>query len=184
MTGAETGNRIAVDIGGTFTDVVVTSAGGELVLGKALTNVERAWDGIREALAVVGSQLGLSVSDLVDQCGYFLYSTTRATNAIVEGKAARTAFFVTSGFPDILLLREGGKSEPFNLRMPYPEPYVPRHLTFEITERIDSEGSILTPLDEPSVAAALAAARKGRGRGDRGLSALVSRQPGPRASCC
>ncbi len=160
MTGAETGNRIAVDIGGTFTDVVVTSAGGELVLGKALTNVERAWDGIREALAVVGSQLGLSVSDLVDQCGYFLYSTTRATNAIVEGKAARTAFFVTSGFPDILLLREGGKSEPFNLRMPYPEPYVPRHLTFEITERIDSEGSILTPLDEPSVAGALAAARK------------------------
>ncbi|MCY4087686.1 MAG: hydantoinase/oxoprolinase family protein [Actinomycetia bacterium] len=159
MAGGEAGIRIAADIGGTFTDVVVNSPDGDLVLGKALTNLERAWQGIREALAVVGSQLDVSVADLIQNCGYFLYSTTRATNAIVEGKAARTAFLVTAGFPDILLLREGGKSEPFNLRMPYPEPYVPRHLTFEITERVDSEGSILTPLDEQSVEAALAAAR-------------------------
>ena len=151
--------RIAVDIGGTFTDAVVSSPDGDLVLGKALTTLDRAWDGIREALAVVGGQLDATVPELIARCGYFLYSTTRATNAIVEGKAARTAFLVTSGFPDILLLREGGKSEPFNLRMPYPEPYVPRHLTFEIRERIDSQGDVVEPLDERSVAAAVDQAR-------------------------
>ena len=159
MTSHDAGIRIAVDIGGTFTDVVVSSSEGDFVLGKALTSVDRAWDGIREALAVVGSQLDASVSQLIHRCGYFLYSTTRATNAIVEGKAARTAFLVTAGFPDILLLREGGKSEPFNLRMPYPEPYVPRHLTFEIGGRIDAEGAIVEPLDEGSVESALATAR-------------------------
>ena len=151
--------RISVDIGGTFTDVVVRSPDQALMLGKALTTPDRAWDGIREALAVVCAELDTTVAELIARCGYFLYSTTRATNAIVEGNAARTAFFVTAGFPDILLLREGGKSEPFNLKMPYPEPYVPRHLTFEITERIDSEGSIVEPLDEQSVKAAVDAAR-------------------------
>ena len=154
--------RIAVDIGGTFTDVVVSSPDEDLVLGKALTTLDRAWDGIRDALAVVGGQLDATVSELIARCGYFLYSTTRATNAIVEGKAARTAFLVTAGFPDVLLLREGGKSEPFNLRMPYPEPYVPRHLTFEIEERIDSQGHIVEPLDERSITTAVDEARSAK----------------------
>src|SRR5581483_11356033 len=81
------------------------------------------------------------------------------TNAIVEGRTARTAFFTTGGFPDILLLREGGKPEPFR-QLPYPPPYVPRYLTFELRERIDSEGDVFVPLDEESVLDAIAEARR------------------------
>ena len=87
------------------------------------------------------------------------YGTTRATNAIVEGKTARTAFFATEGFPDILLLREGGKPDPFR-QIPYPAPYIPRHLTWDIGERMTAEGEAHRPLDEASVAAAIDAARE------------------------
>src|SRR5207245_6393881 len=74
--------------------------------------------------------------------------TTHTTNAIIERNTARTAFLVTEGFPDILVLREGGKLDPFNLSYPPIEPYVPRRLTFEIRERIDAEGKVVVPLDE------------------------------------
>src|SRR5207302_325770 len=80
-------------------------------------------------------------------------------NAIVEGKTARTAFFTTAGFPDVLLLREGGKPEPFR-QIPYQAPYVPRWLTFEIGERIDSEGEVFLGLDENSVLAAIERVRE------------------------
>src|SRR2546422_5568885 len=92
-------------------------------------------------------ELGLTVTELLARTDVFTYGTTRATNAIVEGKTARTAFFTTEGFPDVLLLREGGKLEPFR-QLEFGAPYVPRHLTFEIRERIDSEGDVFVPLDD------------------------------------
>lgn len=156
------GAHVSIDVGGTFTDVVHTSADGRLTVGKALTTKARAAEGILEALAVIGEQLGSSADGILASADALLYGTTRATNAVVEDKAARTAFFTTRGFPDILTLREGGKLEPFNYRMPYPEPYVPRHLTFEITERVGPEGQVLTPLDEESVVEAVQAARRAR----------------------
>ena len=147
--------RIAVDVGGTFTDVVVATADGALHTGKVLTTPLRAWDGIRGGLDIVAEELGMPLRELMEASTYFLYSTTRATNAIIEGTTARTAFLVTSGVPDILLYREGGKAEPFNLTMPVPAPYVPRHLTFEIPERVDSEGRVLRGLDEAAVRSVL-----------------------------
>ena len=78
----------------------------------------------------------------------FLYGTTRATNAIVEGRTARTALLVTQGFPDILVLKEGGKPNPHQLDVDYPEPYIPRRLTFEIPERIDADGEVVAPFDD------------------------------------
>jgi N-methylhydantoinase A len=152
------GYRISVDTGGTFTDVVVATPGGALHIGKALTSAERAFTGIAEGLEQVADELGVGVGELLDGADVFTYGTTRATNAIVEGKTARTAFFTTEGFPDILLLREGGKPEPFR-QLPYPPPYVPRRLTWEIRERIDSEGDVFLPLDEESVLAAIEGAR-------------------------
>ncbi len=146
--------RISVDTGGTFTDVVVATSDGAIRIGKALTTPKRAFDGVSAALEGVAADLGRSVRDLLGQTETFTYGTTRSTNAIVEGKTARTAFFTTAGFPDTLLLREGGKLDPFR-QIPYPPPYVPRHLTFEIGERIDSEGDIFIPLDEGSVVAAI-----------------------------
>jgi N-methylhydantoinase A len=152
------GYRISVDTGGTFTDVVVADEEGRLLIGKALTSVERAFDSIDEALSQIAPELGLTVHELLARTDVFTYGTTRATNAIVEGKTARTAFFVTGGFPDILLLREGGKLEPFR-QIPYRPPYVPRFLTFEIRERVDSEGDVFLALDEESVVRAIEEAR-------------------------
>ena len=146
------GFRISVDTGGTFTDVVVADEEGRLRIGKALTTRERAFDAIAEGLAQIAPELGLEVGQLLAQADVLAYGTTRATNAIVEGTTARTAFFTTEGFPDVLLLREGGKHDPFG-QQAYAPPYVPRFLTFEISERMDSEGQPFAPLEEASVAA-------------------------------
>lgn len=143
--------RVSVDTGGTFTDVVVADGDGNLHIGKALTTYQRAFDGISQALEQISKNLGLSVRELLEHSSHFAYGTTRSTNAIVEGKTARTAFFTTEGFPDVLLLREGGRLGGAFSPREFTPPYVPRYLTFEVPERTDSDGSIHTPLDEGRV---------------------------------
>src|SRR5205814_5393565 len=103
---------IGIGPGGTFTDVVVCDATGILSVGKALTTHERISTGLLEGLAVAAKPLGMDVRTLLQRTGIFIYGSTRATNAILEGKTARTALLVTAGFPDILVRREGGKSNP------------------------------------------------------------------------
>lgn len=139
--------KISVDTGGTFTDVVVSDEKGRLNIGKAPT-ADDAFIGVCGGLEVVADQLGLTLEQLLGETTVFIYSTTRSTNAILEGKTAKTALLVTEGFPDVLVLREGGKLHGFDLDQSYPKPYIPRALTFEIPERIDSEGQIKQPLDE------------------------------------
>jgi len=140
--------RITVDVGGTFTDVVLTDDLGNVRLGKSPTTPDRAFDGIRGGLEVIANELGADVGTLLAEAELFVYSTTRATNAIIEQKTAKTAFLTTAGFPDVLVLREGGKASAFDYETPYPDPYVPRRLTFEVPERIDAEGTVREPLDE------------------------------------
>lgn len=150
------GFRISVDTGGTFTDVVVTDPEGRFTVGKALTDPEHAFASIRAGLEVVAEQLGTAVPALLAETDVFLYGTTRATNGIVERKVARTAFLTTQGFPDILVLKQGGKFEPHRLDVDYPDPYVPRRLTFEVPERMNAQGGVERPLDEEAVRAMLA----------------------------
>jgi N-methylhydantoinase A len=145
--------RVAVDTGGTFSDVVVTnSQTRQLWVNKALTTYDRVFTGISDALTLVGTEIGLSLPDLLAQTDLFTYGTTFSTNAILTGDTANTAFLTTAGHPDTLVLREGGKLNPFDFRGRYPDPYVPRRLTFEVPERIDSEGFVLLPLDEQAMA--------------------------------
>jgi N-methylhydantoinase A len=153
--------RIAVDTGGTFTDVVATDdAGGTLWVSKAPTTPQRVFDGIAEALAYGAAQQELTLEALLRETSVFIYGTTQATNAILTGLTARTAFLTTAGHPDTLVLREGGKLNPFDFRHPYPAPYVPRRLTFEVVERIDSEGQVTVALDEPALVATLGQVRE------------------------
>ena len=84
--------RVAVDIGGTFTDAVVVRDDGILRPAKAPTTPERTWDGMRTALELAAASFNLSLGDLLDRTTVFFWGTTRATNAILEGTAARTAF--------------------------------------------------------------------------------------------
>ncbi len=145
--------RIAVDTGGTFTDVVVADDAGRLTVGKALTTPERTFGGFRDALANAGEVAGVAFDRLVGETEMLIYGTTRSTNSIIEGKVAKTALLATEGFPDTLLYRHGGKREPFNLAMEFPPPYIPRRLTFEIPERINAEGGVERALDEAAARA-------------------------------
>jgi N-methylhydantoinase A/oxoprolinase/acetone carboxylase beta subunit/N-methylhydantoinase B/oxoprolinase/acetone carboxylase alpha subunit len=139
---------ISVDTGGTFTDIVVVDDGGDLTLGKALTTPQRAFEGMRNALEAAAAERNTTLDKLLQRTSLFIYGTTRATNAIVESSTARTAFLTTEGFPDVLVLKEGGKLHPHQLDIDYPQPYIPRSLTFECPERLSSEGEVLAPLDE------------------------------------
>src|SRR5512146_3154488 len=142
------GYRISVDTGGTFTDVIVMDDAGRQTIGKALTTRERIFLGMREAISVAAAELGKSLDQILAETELLIYGTTRATNAIVTWTVAKTAFLTTRGIPDILVLKEGGKSNPHDFGRAYPEPYIPRRWTFEIDERMSSEGAVSAPLDE------------------------------------
>jgi N-methylhydantoinase A len=152
--------RITCDVGGTFTDVVVTDAGGALSVAKALTQPQHLFGGLREALERAAAQDGESLGALLARASLFIFSTTQATNAILEGTTARTALLCTQGFPDILVRREGGSLRPYDYTRPFPAPYVPRRLTFEIAERVAADGSVVTALDERGAREQLTQARE------------------------
>lgn len=141
------GYRISVDTGGTFTDIVVMDLSGQLHIGKALTTPDRIFQGMHEAIGVVAEALGIAVPRLLAETDILIYGTTRATNAVVTKRSAKTAFLATQGFRDTLVLKEGGKHGPHDYSYDYPDPYIPRRYTFEIAERIGSEGEIVRPID-------------------------------------
>lgn len=144
--------RIAVDTGGTFTDLMVESNDGTLTMAKAPTTPNRPLDGVAAAIASAAEQLGLDLATLLARTTMFIYGTTHALNAVVTGKTAKTAFLTTSGHPDILVMREGGRPDAFDYRIATPAPYVPRSLTWEVPERIRADGSVALALDEARVA--------------------------------
>ena len=143
-----TGWSITVDTGGTFTDVVIADDKGHFIIGKAPTTPDRIFIGLKQALESAAQEIQLSLDEVLGKAELFIYGTTRATNAIVTGNIAKTAFITTAGFPDILVLREGGKFDPHEFSKPYPKPYIPRRHTFEIEERIESTGNVYLPLNE------------------------------------
>ncbi|WP_043794299.1 hydantoinase/oxoprolinase family protein [Pseudarthrobacter chlorophenolicus] len=143
--------RIAVDTGGTFTDVVVGSNSGDMAVGKALTTYDRVFTGFEASVRRAAESVGWSGDDVLRNADVIVYGTTHATNAVLTGKVAKTALLTTDGFADTLLLREGGRRDAFDSKAAYPPPYIPRQLTFEITERISAEGDILVELDEEQV---------------------------------
>lgn len=140
--------RFACDTGGTFTDLIVEDDDGALTMYKASTTPSDPVKGVLDALALAAADRDISLEDLLGRGDMLIHGTTHAINAIITGNTARTAFLTTAGHPDVLVLREGGRIEPFNFVAPYPDPYVPRALTFEVPERINSAGAVHTPLDE------------------------------------
>jgi N-methylhydantoinase A len=153
---------IAVDVGGTFTDFVVRNADNSISTYKSSTTPGKIADGIFNGLALIAQRRGISVRTLVVGCRSFACGTTVATNAILEHKVAKTGMICTEGFRDTLVIREGGKADTYNQYMDYPEPYLPRYLTFGVPERINAEGGIETPLNEPAVRAAVTQLREWR----------------------
>lgn len=147
--------RMSIDVGGTFTDLMVDVPGHAATMFKSPTTYPDPIGGILGAVELAAGARGVSVRDLLSETEILFHSTTRAINAVVTGKAARTALLVTAGHPDILLIREGGRTDPFNYRTAYPAPYIPRSLTFEIAERIWADGRVHLPLDEDAARATI-----------------------------
>jgi N-methylhydantoinase A len=140
--------RFAVDTGGTFTDLVFEDDAGSLHMFKAQTTPHDPVEGILAAVQIAAKSMSISTEELLSQGELFIHGTTHAVNAIITHSTAKTAFLTTKGHRDMLVLREGGRLEPFNFSVPFPKPYIPRALTFEVPERISAEGKVLEPLAE------------------------------------
>jgi N-methylhydantoinase A len=131
---------IALDIGGTFTDLVAFDlATGSIHHAKSSTTPYDLSVGIRETLAK--SHLPIDTADA------FIHGSTVAINTAIERTGARTALVVTEGTRDVYRIGRGNRPEAYNFLFKRPEPYVPRHLTFEVTERLNAAGEIVKLLD-------------------------------------
>ena len=143
--------RFAVDTGGTFTDLIVEDDDDGLHMFKAATTPDDPIRGVLDSLQVAADDFGMELGALLAKADLFIHGTTHAINAIVTGNTAKTAFLTTEGHRDILVFREGGRMEPFNFTVPYPQPYIPRALSYEVPGRILSDASEMRPLDENRV---------------------------------
>ena len=140
--------KLAADIGGTFTDIVLES-GVKRWSGKVLTTTRAPELGVIEGIKLVLGQSGLSLRDI----GVFIHGTTLATNALIERKGATTAFITTEGFRDILEQGYEKRFDHYDLMIDRSEPLAPRPLRFTLRERLSSAGDVLIPLDESSLPA-------------------------------
>ncbi|HTM06769.1 MAG TPA: hydantoinase/oxoprolinase family protein [Verrucomicrobiae bacterium] len=155
--------RVGVDIGGTFTDLLLIGADGRAVIGKTLTTpgdpslaVETA---LRQALNDGLTHTG--------ERGTLVHGTTLVTNAIIERKGAPTALLTTAGFRDAIEIGREQRYELYDLNLEFPQALVPRHLRFDVPERIAADGSVLASLDERFVRRLVSELR------DKGIRAIA-----------
>jgi N-methylhydantoinase A len=140
--------RMAVDIGGTFTDVVL-ERGEERLTRKVLTTAGRPEEGVLDGARRVLAEANLHFSDIA----VFIHGTTLATNAIIERRGARTALIATQGFRDVLEIATESRYDQYDLTIEKPRPLVPRALRLTVPERVDVNGTVRLALDEAAVAA-------------------------------
>jgi N-methylhydantoinase A len=146
---------IGIDVGGTFTDIVVSTAGGETIIAKTATTPADQSDGVLDGIGLAAERLGLTAAGLLRGTSRIVHGTTAATNALLEGKAARVGMLTTEGHRDVIEMREGLKPDRYNLRMTPPTPLVPRRLRLPVTERIRADGSVEIALDRASLDTAI-----------------------------
>ncbi len=137
--------RVGVDTGGTFTDVVALDLGtGRIETRKVSSTPGDPAVAVIEGLRRLLAQMKNSPRDVEG----FVHGTTVATNALLEGKWAKTALVTTEGFRDVLEIGRQDRPDLYDFFVEKPEPIVPRSLRFEVPERLDHRGRVLRPLDE------------------------------------
>ena len=145
--------RLAVDVGGTFTDVALETGGdgGNLVTAKVLTTPGAPEKGVVAAVGEAIRAAGIAPGEV----DLLIHGTTLATNALIERAGAKTALLVTEGFRDSVEMALENRFEQYDISIDRPAPLVPRHLRWPVTERMNYQGEVLVPLDEGSVRALL-----------------------------
>jgi N-methylhydantoinase A len=154
--------RVGIDIGGTFTDMLLVGDDGTAVIGKTLTTPQDP------SLAVENALRPALANGVVKpgERGTLIHGTTLVTNALIERKGALTALLTTAGFRDAVEIGREHRYELYDLNLELPKPLVPRHLRFDVRERMAADGTVLEPLDEVFVRRLVAELR------DRGISAI------------
>ncbi|MYH76788.1 MAG: hydantoinase/oxoprolinase family protein [Acidimicrobiaceae bacterium] len=139
--------RLAVDIGGTFTDVVLLdSQSGRVVVDKTLTTPAAPLEGVRAGVTQLLSKAQVTPAEITAP---IVHATTLITNALIEGRTGRAGLVTTMGFGDTLLIRDEHRYDMYDLQIEFPDPPIGRDLTFEIDERTSATGAVLA---EPSAA--------------------------------
>lgn len=133
--------RLAVDIGGTFTDVVLMDrASGRVVVDKTLTTPSAPLDGVRTGVRQLLAKAGVTPSDITAP---IVHATTLITNALIEGKVGRAGLVTTTGFGDTLLIRDEHRYDMYDLQIEFPAPPIPRERISEISERTNAKGLVV-----------------------------------------
>jgi N-methylhydantoinase A len=151
------GYRISVDVGGTFTDLVIAETEGNVLLGryKSPTTPEDRSLGVLNCLKLTSEDLNISLQNLLENTTVIYHGSTTATNAVLEGGGAKCGLICTKGTKYILWRGEGRRKNMFNYKVPSRTPLIRPYLCLEVTERINSEGEVVLPLNEDEVRAAV-----------------------------
>jgi N-methylhydantoinase A len=144
----QTSVRLGVDIGGTFTDVVLEKDGAQFST-KVLTTYIAPENAIIDGLHQVCKKAGVAPK----QIGQIIHGTTLATNALIERRGAKTALITTQGFRDVIEMRTESRFEQYDLNLNLPEPLLPRQMRYTLQERVDATGQILIPLERQDIEA-------------------------------
>ena len=147
MPAATTPSRLAVDIGGTFTDVVLELPTGERITTKLLTTYDHPGRAVLKGITTVMDRANVVPSEI----GLIIHGTTLATNALIERRGANTALLTTEGHRDALEMAHEDRFEQYDINIDRPIPLVPRHLRLPVRERMDRDGNILIELDESTI---------------------------------
>src|SRR5215510_461504 len=139
--------RVGIDIGGTFTDMLWVGDEGAAVIGKTLTTPGDPSLAVENALQPVLQNGSVKAGER----STLIHSTTLVTNASIERKGALTALLTTAGFRDAVEIGREHRYELYDLNLDLPKPLVPRHLRFDVPERVAADGSVLAALDEDFV---------------------------------
>ncbi|MEE2997079.1 MAG: hydantoinase/oxoprolinase family protein [Pseudomonadota bacterium] len=146
--------RVGVDVGGTFTDLVIADSEGRTEVFKVPSVPADPGEGVINALATACAALDQSTKKFLGDCQFFLHGSTVATNTLLEGKGATVGLLTTTGFRDSLEARRGLRKDPWDHRTPYPPVLVPRYLRQPVGGRIDAKGSEIEPLELDDVRSA------------------------------
>ena len=146
--------RIGVDVGGTFTDMVLRDTAGAVRIYKAPSVPADPSEGVLGVLRLAAQQLDLPLSALLRDCALFVHGSTVATNTILEKKGAKVGMLTTEGFRDSLEIRRGIRENQWDHRTPFPQVLAPRYLRLPVRGRIGGDGKELSPLVAEDVDAA------------------------------
>ncbi len=147
--------KIGIDVGGTFTDFLLTDDQGNYEVFKVLSTPRDPAIGVRNGLGEMAKQKNMDVGEFLSCVDTIIHGTTITTNAVLTGKGAKTSFITTKGFRDVLNMRRGLRDRQYDSRYNPPPPLVKRRHIFTVEERIDCEGNEVTPLNENDVKSAI-----------------------------